>query len=363
VMRLATARRYGNGAGSCAMPCTSSPRSTRRSARWLPAKPVIPVMSTRRGIGGIVPIRSCDVGDRTAVALAYAAIALSWGGTWVVAKAAVLTVPPLELSAIRFLIVAALLLLACAVLRIPLGTRHLGAVVVAGLVGITGYNALVFVALTVAPASDGALIVPTTVPILTAVAALSIGERLTREKAVGAAIASVGAALVILGAQGFGGTLSAERLVADLMTLAGAACWAVYGVAGRVAMRDRSPTAQVALTSLVGALGLLPLGFLERGYTDVPSWPLSAWLGVAYLVAFGTIVGFVLFYWAVRRFGAGIGAMSSYMVPVAAVTLAFVFLGERPHPAQLVGAAVILAGVRIATLGARRTAEVSEAAA
>ena len=303
------------------------------------------------------------MGDRTAVALAYGAIALSWGGTWVVAKAAVLTVPPLELSAIRFLIVAAILLAVCAALRIPLGARHLGAVIVAGLVGITGYNALVFVALTVAPASDGALIVPTTVPILTAIAALSIGERLTRVKVIGAVIASIGAALVILGAQGFGGPLSAERLVADLMTLGGAACWAVYGVAGRVAMRDRSPTAQVALTSLVGAIGLFPLGFVfERGYTDVPSWPLSAWLATAYLVAFGTIVGFVLFYWAVRRFGAGIGAMSSYMVPVAAVTLAFIFLGERPHPAQLVGAAVILAGVRIATLR-RGSQAVVEAAA
>lgn len=294
---------------------------------------------------------------------AYAAIALSWGGTWVVAKAAVLTVPPLELSAIRFAIVAIVLLVACAVLRIPLGTQHLGAVVLAGLVGITGYNALVFVALTTAPASDGALIVPTMVPVLTALAAISIGERLTREKIAGFSIASVGAALVIVGAQGLGEAFSVDRLVADLMTLGGAVCWAVYGVAGRVAMRDRSPTALVALTALVGAAALFPLGLIfERGYADVPTWPLGAWLGIGYLVAFGTIVGFVLFYWAVRRFGAGIGAMSSYMVPVAALLLAFVFLGERPDPVQLLGGAVILTGVRVATLGRRET-EVVEAAA
>jgi hypothetical protein len=37
------------------------------------------------------------------VVAAYAAIALSWGGTWVVAKAAVGQVPPIELSAIRSL--------------------------------------------------------------------------------------------------------------------------------------------------------------------------------------------------------------------------------------------------------------------
>lgn len=293
------------------------------------------------------------MGGATAVALAYAAIALSWGGTWVVAKAAVLTIPPLELSAVRFFIVALILLAACRAMRIPLGTKHLGAVVVAGVVGIMGYNALVFVALQTAPASDGALIVPTMVPVLTALVATSIGERLTRAKILGFSVSSAGAALVIAGAQGVGTTFSAERLVADLMTLGGALCWAVYGVAGRVAMRDRSPTAQVALTSLVGAAALFPLGFLEHGYADVPTWPLEAWLGIAYLVAFGTIVGFVLFYWAVRRFGAGIGAMSSYMVPVAALLLAFVFLGERPDPLQLVGGAVILVGVRLATLRRR----------
>ncbi|HEX9435699.1 MAG TPA: DMT family transporter [Candidatus Limnocylindria bacterium] len=297
------------------------------------------------------------------VVIAYAAIALSWGGTWVVAKVAVGEVPPIELSAIRFAIVAAVLLVACAVLRIPLGTRHLGAVIVAGLVGILGYNALVFVALVTAPASDGALIVPTMVPVLTALAAIAIGERLTPLKIAGFAVSSVGASLVIVGAQGIGGTFSVDRLVADLMTLGGAFCWAVYGVAGRIAMRGRSPTALVALTALVGAAALFPLGFIfERGYRDVPTWPVSAWLSIGYLVAFGTIVGFVLFYWAVRRFGAGIGAMSSYMVPVAALLLAFVFLAERPQPLQLLGGAVILAGVRIATLGVGR-AEVVEAAA
>lgn len=298
----------------------------------------------------------------TGIVLAYVAIALSWGGTWVVGKATVMAVPPLELSAIRFAIVAAILLTACAALRIPIGDRHLGAVILAGVAGIGGYNALVFVALTTAPASDGALIVPTMVPVLTALGAIAIGERLTRAKIAGFTVSSVGAAFVIVGAQGIGGVFSPERLVADLMTLGGAVCWAVYGVAGRVALRDRSPTALVALTSLVGAAVLFPLGFLERGYADVLSWPVSAWLAVGYLVAVGTILGFVLFYWAVRRFGAGTGAMSSYLVPVAALILAFVFLAERPQPLQLIGGAVILAGVRVATLSRSSVPAVAAAA-
>jgi drug/metabolite transporter (DMT)-like permease len=297
------------------------------------------------------------------VLLAYAVIALSWGGVWVVGKVAVGTIPPIEMSTLRFAIVGIVLLATCIALRIPLGSRHLGQVILAGVVGLAGYNALVFVALTVAPASDGALIVPTMVPVLTAVVAIAIGERLTGQKVGGLVVSSVGAALVIVGAQGVGGTLSLERLVADLMTVGGAVCWAVYGVAGRLAMRDRSPTAQVALTSLVAALALAPAAFvLERGFADVPTWTVSNWLQLLYLATIGTIVANVLFYWAVRRYGAGTGAMSTYMVPVAALILAFVFLGERPHPLQLVGGAVILAGVRVATLPRREAAPVEVAA-
>lgn len=296
--------------------------------------------------------------DALPVVLANVAIALSWGGTWSVGKVAVGEVPPLELSAIRFGIVGLTLLAACLVLRIPLGRRDVGAVIVAAALGIFLYNALVFVALTMAPASDGALIVPTSIPVLTAIAATAIGERMTGTKIAGFAIATAGGALVIVGAQEAGGAFSAQRLLADLMALGGAACWAAYGVAGHVAMRDRSPVALVALTSLVGAAMLFPLGLFEHAYADVPAWPLSAWALLGYLVVFATIVGFVLFQWSVRRFGAAVASMVSYLVPVAAVLIAALWLAERPAPLQLIGGAVILAGVRVATLRRPVTAEV-----
>jgi drug/metabolite transporter (DMT)-like permease len=52
----------------------------------------------------------------------------------------------------------------------------------------------------------------------------------------------------------------------------------------------------------------------------------------------------------VRRVGAGVAAMTSYLVPVVTLVLAVVLLGDRPEPLQLLGGLVILAGVRLATL-------------
>jgi drug/metabolite transporter (DMT)-like permease len=129
----------------------------------------------------------------------------------------------------------------------------------------------------------------------------------------------------------------------------GAACWSVYATLGAITTRTGSPLGVTAVACLAGSAMLFPFGFLEHGYHDVPAWPLGAWLDIAYLVALATIVGFVLFYYAVRRFGAGLASMVSYLVPVFALIQAVVLLNEQPTAVEIVGGAIILLGVRLAT--------------
>jgi drug/metabolite transporter (DMT)-like permease len=280
--------------------------------------------------------------------LLYVTVALCWSGSWTVGKLGVGTVPPLELSAIRFAIAGALLLAIALATGSSLGLVRWKLLVAASFFGIFGYNALVFVGLTLGPASDGALIVPTLNPVLTVFAATFLGERMTRNKVAGIACATVGAIVVVASAQ-TGAALSSERLIGDLLMLGGAACWSVYATLGAITTRSGSPLGVTAVACLLGSAMLFPLGFLEHGYRDVPAWPLAAWLDIAYLVVFATIVGFVLFYYAVRRFGAGLASMVSYLVPVFALIQAVLLLGERPTPLELVGGSIILVGVRLAT--------------
>lgn len=289
----------------------------------------------------------------------YVAVALCWSGSWTFGKLGVALVPPIELSAIRFGLAGALMLAIALAVRAPLGLERWPLLVLAGALGIFAYNALVFVGLTMAPASDGALIVPTINPVLTVLFAAFIGERVTANKIAGLAIASVGAVLVIAAATGL--TFTGRRLAGDLLMLGGAASWSAYATLGAITTRRGSPLGVTAVASLAGAAMLFPLGFLEKGYADVPSWPASAWLDIAYLVVFGTTVGFVLFYWAVRRFGAGTASMVSYLVPIFALVQAVLILGEQPAPLEIVGGAIILAGVRVATLGFRPASAMEEA--
>ncbi len=280
--------------------------------------------------------------------LAAFCVALAWSGSWITGKLALATAPPLEISAARFVIAAIVLAVITLATRANLGRGSPWPDVVAGVFGYCAYNAFVFVGLTMAPASDGALIVPTTIPVLTAVAAWFVGERLTPTKVAGFAVASIGAALVIAAGQ-TADEISSRRLVGDLLMLLGSGCWAIYTVLGTIALRTRSPLAIVTIAAPIGALCLVPLGFFEKGYTDVAAWSATVWLNVLYLALVGSVASFIAFYWLVRRVGAGVAAMTSYLVPVLTLAMAVVFLGDRPEPLQLVGGVVILAGVRLAT--------------
>jgi len=295
--------------------------------------------------------------------LAAFSVALAWSGGWIAGKLGVENAPPLEFSAVRFVIASLVVAIIAVAMRTRIRRDALTPVVLSAIFGYLGYSVFVFVGLTMAPASDAALIVPTTIPVLTAIAASFFGERVTATKVAGFALASIGAALVIAAGQ-TGGDFSSRRLLGDLLMLVGAVCWAIYTALGTITLRTRSPIEVVAVAIPVGALLLIPFGFFEQGYRDVPSWSASVWADAFYLALVVTVGSFTLFYWVVRRVGAGIASLSSYFVPVLTLAMAVVLLGDRPQPLQLVGGLVILAGVRLATLRlARDSQPVPEGAA
>ena len=219
--------------------------------------------------------------------------------------------------------------------------------------GVLGFNTLAFVGLSYTPASDSALIIPTVIPLATGLFATLIHERITRLKLLGFAIASIGTALVIIGGQQAGADASSLRLRGDLMELGAAAGSAASLTIGAVVLRTESVLGYVTLMVVLGTALIAPLGVLAHGYRDVPSWPPETWIAAGSLGVISTAVAFVLFFWAVHRFGASLAAMVAYLTPVSSLILAFVFLAERPLPLQLAGGAVIVLGVRIA---ARRPA-------
>lgn len=284
--------------------------------------------------------------DRTAY-LMLTGMAVAFGGTWVAADVAVAAAPPFAIAALRFGI-ASVLLFAWARLTgrrlSPIGWRDLPLIVGLALTAVAGYNWLFLTALTMAPATDGAIIVPGLAPLFTLLlAGLFLGERLGARGLVGIAIAAVGLLLVVTPS----GEADGRRLLGDLLFITGAAFWGIYSVLARFAHRRFDAVSTTLYGTALGTLVLIPPALLEGGIGSVAAAPLGALAGIGYLAVFGTVAAFVLFNLGVARIGAARASAFAFLVPIVGVLSSVALLGERLGPLTLVGGVIVLVGLWI----------------
>lgn len=272
---------------------------------------------------------------------------LVWGGNNVVAKIGVGLAPTTGLAAARFALAAVcFVVLLAATDRAAFAVRREDWPLLAalGLTGIVASNLLFFWGLTLAPVGDAALIAPATNPLWTAgLAAWWLGERYTRRQLVGMGVSLAGV-IAVIGAAGLDPAGGGARLVGDLLLLASSASWSVYTVLGRRALRRHSTLAAVTWTTVLGTVPLIAIA-APAGW----DWLLTAspglWATILYLALLGSVVGLLTWSWSVRDLGAARAGQFTYLVPLWALLLAVLVLGERPIPLQLAGAALVLGGI------------------
>jgi drug/metabolite transporter (DMT)-like permease len=198
-----------------------------------------------------------------------------------------------------------------------------------------------------------ALLIQYLAPLLVALfARFVLHEHVRRRIWAALALALAGLALVVDVAHGV--TLDGAGVAA---ALAGAVAYASYVVMAE--RSDRGPVSLLAygfaFAALFWALVAPIWRFPGRHVADSVSllgrlagvhWPV--WALLAWLVVLGTIVPFVLLLRALRHLPATRVAIAAMAEPVVATIVAWAWLGERLGPAQLVGAATVLAAIGLA---------------
>jgi drug/metabolite transporter (DMT)-like permease len=178
------------------------------------------------------------------------------------------------------------------------------------------------------------------------------GERLNLVKAAGFLLGFVGLVVLIgptalLQLQGEGGDLWYQ-----LATLAGAVCYAVNTIIARH-RPPADPLVAAAGVMLMGSLVMLPIGgpAAPAELAVVPVAPLVAMLALAVI---GTGIATVVFLKLVTVAGPSFTSFINYLIPVWALMMGVVFLGERPGLGALLALALILSGIGLSELGNRR---------
>jgi drug/metabolite transporter (DMT)-like permease len=100
------------------------------------------------------------------------------------------------------------------------------------------------------------------------------------------------------------------------------------------------------------AAGILPLA-ASPGITKLADWPVGWWVPVMLLILVSAVLAYPSGIVAVRRLGSSLGSFVALTEVIFAVIFAFVLLGQRPGLVQLVGGALILAGIVLVQRPAR----------
>jgi drug/metabolite transporter (DMT)-like permease len=273
-------------------------------------------------------------------------VVVAWAANFIVVKAANREIPPITFAFLRFSTAALLLLV---VLRwregsIRMPVRPAVRIAAIGAIGFGLYQILWATALQSIPAGDSAFLIATT-PVLTALlAAVAGSDTLTPRKMTGAIVSFVGVGIVVVAGPGL--RLGAS-FVGDALTLAAAACWAIYTSWGASILASHSPLRTTAWAMVGGAIVLAPLGILQALGAPWGSISPGAWAGLAYSALIpGGIANVVVFH-AIRLLGPTRITAFQFLVPFIAVLMGAAFLSEAIQPAQILGGAVIIVGVAI----------------
>ncbi|MEV4631381.1 EamA family transporter [Micromonospora sp. NPDC049523] len=267
-------------------------------------------------------------------------VAAIWGVNFVVIDIGLRDLPPLVLTALRFLVAAVPL-----VLLVPRPTARLRYVVGYGLVlGVLKFGVL-FTAMDAGmPAGLASLVLQAQALVSVLLAAALLRERPTGWQVAGVLVGSVGIGMLAVGGGG------RATLVGFALTLAAAVSWAVANVVVRASGETR-PLSLLVWSSLVPPIPLLGLAGVVDGPGRVLdavtglSW--SAVLAVLYVAYVSTLVGFGLWNRLIAEYSVARVAPFSLLVPVFGLAASWVFLGERVGVTEAVAAGVILTGLAL----------------
>ncbi len=270
--------------------------------------------------------------------LAALVVVLLWGLNFIAGKIGLRELPPFLMLAVRFALVAMLLL--PFLRRMP--RQRLPLVLLLSMVLGVGHFGLMFAGLAGVDAGPAAIAIQLTIPFSAILAAVCFGERMGVLQIAGLGLAFVGVYLLA-------GEPARPLSVFHLLLVVGAAfAWAVANVVikrlGRVDVFALNGwmalfvTPQLLLVSLLVESG-------QRQAVAAADW--TAYAAVVYMAVCSSIIAYGLWYYLIERYPMNMVVPMTLLSPVLAVLLAVLLLDEPLNMATILGGVLTLSGVAI----------------
>lgn len=275
-------------------------------------------------------------------------ICLAWGGNFLTSALALREIPPFLFTALRLILVAALLL---PFLHRPGAGQWPRLIAVALLNGALHFG-LSFWSLKLAGnLASPAILMQVYIPMATVLAVIFLGERIGWKTSAGIAVSFAG--VLVLGFDPV--VLKAPQ---SLWLMLAAAMMIAVGTVLMRGLTGFSAMSQQGWSALIGIVPLLALSaWLESSqWTALVDASWVAWGGVVYAALIASVLGHGLFYWLIQRHP--VSRLMPYLLlaPLFAIALGVGFHGDTLGPRLLMGGIMVLGGVLTIGLRAQRTA-------
>ena len=284
--------------------------------------------------------------------LAFIAVYVVWGSTYLFIRFAVETLPPFLMAGARFAIAGAILYLWAKIRGAPTPSRgEIQGATVAGLFLLLGGNGAVVWAEQRVPSGITALLVATVPVWMVLLDWLRPGGVRPRAGVfIGLALGLLGLGLLV-GRGAVGPDAQGADLIGAAVLVVGSILWAIGSLYVRHSQHPSSAIVTNAVQMLAGGGALVIAGVAagEVGRFDLADASTRSLLSLLYLVIAGSLIGFTAYTYLLQHTTPAKASTYAYVNPVVAVLLGWAFAGEAITPRTLVAAAVILAGVAIIT--------------
>lgn len=286
-----------------------------------------------------------------AVQLAMLLHSLLSAGTYLAAKRAVAELSPFEIALFRFAVAGSFYAALWRWSGVRIARRDLLALAGLGVLAIPVNQGLFLYGMSLTTPGHGALLYALSPVFVFLLARWRLGERATRLGSCGVALALAGVVVVLAGRGAVGLEVEDRALAGDLLILVAVVAWSVFAVAGKPYAERYGVLASTGAAIATGSALYLPLGIALSDLSTFGRASPGAWASLLYLTLLQSVLGYLLYYWALRRSEAGRVAIWSNTQPVLAAALSWALYGEAVTATFALGGAMVIAGVVLTERG------------
>jgi drug/metabolite transporter (DMT)-like permease len=292
------------------------------------------------------------------VILAFLAVYLFWGGTYVAIKLGLESFPPMLLAGTRHF-TAGLFMLSVALFRkdaFPKAKEMMFSALI-GLMMLLIGNGLVTLTEQTVPSSIVSLLIGA-VPLWIIILNWSFGDkkRPTIYHLLGVTLGLIGIAFLVFQSQKDG--ITHFDPLGIFLILMAAISWAAGSLVSRYASIPKSPYMNLSFQMLSGGFALFIASFIRQEWVgfDVMKVTSNAWISLCYLIFFGSILGYSAYIWLLRNVNPTWVSTYAFVNPVVAVFLGWLLAKESLSINALIAAAIIIISIVFMTFPFKKKA-------